>query len=262
MNILAFVGSLTIDRVRRVRYLTSVFVYVMAHAVRPRTWRRTVRAVLVRQILFTGAEAAGFTSRVAVLVGISAVVQAQLWLGKVGQRQLLGPVLVAVVIRELGPLLANLIVIGRSGSAITTELGIMKAGGEVRALDAQGIDPLTYLVVPRVVAMAVCVFCLTVIFIAACLLSGYVMGGLMGMRTGGPDGYVASVAGAVGPADVFNLLAKTLLPGALSGTICCTEGLSVGRGVTEIPPASSRAIQRSVVALFVIAAGVSLVTYL
>ena len=45
MNILAFVGSLTIERFRRVRYITSVFVYVMAHAVRPRTWRRTVRAV-------------------------------------------------------------------------------------------------------------------------------------------------------------------------------------------------------------------------
>ena len=67
-----------------------------------------------------------------------------------------------LVARELGPLFANFVLIVRGGSAITTELGLMKVGGEVRVLEAQGIEPLPFLVMPRVLAMAVSAFCLTV----------------------------------------------------------------------------------------------------
>src|SRR5690349_18169115 len=118
MNILEETGRWTIARMRRFNYLTAVLSCTLFYALNPRTWRRPVRSVFVRQILFTGVEATGFTSRIALLVGVSVVVQAQLWLGKVGQTQYLGPILVAVIIRELGPLLANLIVILRSGNAI------------------------------------------------------------------------------------------------------------------------------------------------
>src|SRR4051812_23374009 len=180
---LAAVGSFAVDRLRRQRYLAAVLLAVAVMAVRPRTWRRTVRYVLSRQILFTGAEAAGFTCRVAFLVGISIVVQAELWVRKVGQSQLLGPLLVAVVVREVGPLVTNLIVIGRSGNAIAAELGHMKFRGEVRVLDAQGVDPLGYLVVPRVVAMMGSVLCLTVVFIAVSLFSGHVVAQLLGVKT-------------------------------------------------------------------------------
>src|SRR4051794_12794381 len=103
-SFLAFVGSFTLERCARVVYLVAVTWAIIRLSVRPRTWRRTVREVLARQILLTGVEATGFTSRVAVLVGISVVVEAQLWLRKVGQSKLLGPLLVAVIIRELGPL--------------------------------------------------------------------------------------------------------------------------------------------------------------
>src|SRR3712207_9576670 len=66
-----------------------------------RSWRRTVRDVLARQVLYSGVEATPFTVVVAFLVGVSIVVQVQLWVRKVGQSQLIGPLLVAVVIREL-----------------------------------------------------------------------------------------------------------------------------------------------------------------
>ena len=217
MGMVEKVGAWTIARVHSLRYLTAVMVCALFYAAHPRTWRRPIRGVFARQILFTGVEATGFTSRIAVLVGVSVVVQAQLWLGKFGQTQLLGPILVAVIIRELGPLLANLIVIGRSGNAMAAELAIMKVEGEVRVLDAQGLDPFLYLVVPRILAMAMCVFCLTVIFIFVCLFSGCVFGILFGARTGGPVGFVVSLATAIGPADVLNVLIKSILPGLLSG---------------------------------------------
>jgi phospholipid/cholesterol/gamma-HCH transport system permease protein len=256
------IGSGTLRYIARASYTLGVTLSVLWLATKPSTWRRTVWDALARQILSSAVEAAPFTVMVAFLVGISVVVQAQLWLGRVGQTQLLGPVLVAVVLRELGPLLANIIVIGRSGNAIAAELGHMRLSGEVRVLDAQGLDPLLYLVVPRALATMTAVLCLTVIFIFVCLFSGYWFGWLLGARTGGMLGFLESVARAIGPWDLFNVVAKSVVPGLLAGVICSTEGLSVADSITDVPKAIARAVQWSVVMLFVASVLISLVTYL
>jgi phospholipid/cholesterol/gamma-HCH transport system permease protein len=261
-NLVSAVGSGALSYLARASYTLAVTLAVVRLALKPSTWRRTVRDALARQILFSAVEAAPFTVVMAFLVGIVVVVQAQLWLGRVGQSRLLGPVLVAVVLRELGPLLANMIVIGRSGNAIAAELGHMRLSGEVRVLDAQGLDPLVYLVVPRALATMTAVLCLTVVFIFVCLPSGYWFGWLLGARTGGFLGFLQSVARAIGPWDVFNVVAKSLVPGLLAGVICATEGLRVADTVTEVPRAIARAVQWSVVVLFFISALISMATYL
>jgi phospholipid/cholesterol/gamma-HCH transport system permease protein len=189
------------------------------------------------------------------------VVQTQVWLGKVGQSPLIGPVLVMVVVREIAPLLVNFIVIGRSGTAMATELATMKLNGEIRVLDAQGLDPFVYLVLPRVVGAAASVFCLTIVFIAVSFVSGYFSGALLGANMGPPSLFVSEIFKAVRPADVLNVIVKTLLPGATTGAICCAEGLGVGAATTEIPQAATRAVVRSVAAMFVLSALVSLLTY-
>ena len=260
-SLVSAIGAATLGYLGRASYTAAVTLSVLRLSAKPTTWRRTVRDVLARQVLSSGVEAAPFTVMVAFLVGISVVVQAQLWLGRVGQTQLLGPVLVAVVIRELGPLLANIIVIGRSGNAIAAELGHMRLSGEVRVLDAQGLDPLVYLVVPRALATMVAVLCLTVIFIAVCLWSGYWFGWLLGARAGGVVAFLDSVARAIGPWDVVNVVTKSLIPGLLAGVICSVEGLSVSENITDVPKAIARAVQWSVVMLFFISALISLLTY-
>ena len=151
----------------------AVVATVLMAMVRPDTWRRTVRLALARQIFQCGVEAVGFTSVMAAIVGVLVVVQVQLWLVRVGQTALLGPVLVTVVIRELGPLLANLVVLARSGTAMAAELGNMRIAGEVRVLDSQGLDPLLFLVLPRALGFTISVFCLAIIFILFALASGY-----------------------------------------------------------------------------------------
>ncbi len=262
MNWVAKVGARTLEKLRAIRYLAAVVWTVARTACRRSTWPRTVRNVLARQILFTGFEASRFVSLLAFAVGISIVVQTQVFLSKVGQSELLGPVLVMVVVREVGPLLVNFVIIGRSGTAIATELGNMNISGEVRVLDAQGLDPFTYLVVPRVVGAAVSIFCLTIVFIVVSFFSGWLSGVLLGANPGSPGLFTMSVFKAVQPADVFNLLIKTFIPGAVTGAICCTEGLSVSTAVTEVPQAATRAVVRSTAALFIISAIVSLVTYM
>lgn len=259
---LAKLGAFMRDRARALVSVAAMAWGVFRAALRRRTWPRTTRNVLARQILFTGVEAMRFVALLAVAVGLSIVVQTQVWLARVGQTQLLGPVLVMVVIREVGPLLVNFVIIGRSGTAIATELGNMKIAGEVRLLDSLGLDPFTYLVVPRVVGAAVSIFCLTVVFILVSFISGYVSGVLIGANPGAVDLFVNSVFRAIRPVDAINLFLKTILPGMTTGSICCLEGLGVSAAVTEVPQAATRALVRSTVALFVVSALVSVVTYL
>lgn len=259
---LSNIGRQVLGRLEAQSHLAAVIWAVLRAAVNKSTWPRTVVNVFARQILFTGIEATRFIFLLSFIVGILIVVQTQVWLAKVGQTALLGPVLVMVVVREVGPLLVNFVIIGRSGTAMSTELGNMKISGEVRLLDALGLDPFIYLVVPRVLGAAISIFCLTVLFIVGAFVSGYFSGLLLGANVGHPGLFTMSVFRAVQPADVFNLLAKTFIPGLVTGAICCTEGLGVSTAVTEVPQAASRALVRSVAALFVISALVSLLTYM
>lgn len=244
------------------QHAAAVIGTVLYVCVRPRSWGRAVWNLLARQILAVGVEPLGFVCGVAILVGISVVVQLSFWVGKAGQSQLLGPLLVAVVARELGPVLINLVVIVRSGSAMTTELGVLKINEEVRALEVQGSDPFLHLVMPRVLGVAVSTFCLTIIFILVTFASGYVFAAWLGKGSRDVLLFADTVSGAIRPNDVVSLLAKSILPALFASACCCIGGLGVGGSVTEIPRATQRALTRSVAGLFVISAVVSLLTYL
>jgi phospholipid/cholesterol/gamma-HCH transport system permease protein len=262
LQILASVGSFVWAQWEELRHAAAVIGTVMWTAVRPRYWVRGVRKALAEQVLAIGVEPLLFVGAVAVFVGISVVVQLTLWVGEAGQSQLLGPLLVAVVARELGPVLINLIVIVRSGSAMTTHLGVSKINGEVRALEAQGSDPFLNLVMPRVLGMAVATFCLTIVFILVAFASGYWFADWMGKGSGDLRLFCDTLSRAIQPKDIFNILAKSILPALFASASCCIGGLGVGESDAAIPPATQRALTRSVAGLFVISAAVSLLTYL
>ncbi len=262
MTCLGTLGLHMRSAVRRELAVLAVLGTLLRRAACPRHWPRTTRAVFARQILFTGVEALRFVSLVALLTGVSVVVQAQVWLNKAGQSGLLGAVLTTVILRELAPFLVNFIIIGRSGTAMAVELATMKVFGEVRVLEAQGLDPLLYLAMPRALAMAVSGFCLTIWFTLVAFASGYAFGILFGIGTLDPLLFVHTVLQGLKPADIYNLLAKTLVPGLATATLCILEGLNVQASITEIPQAATRAVVRSIAALFLVSAIVSVLTYL
>lgn len=262
MSVLGGIGAKTLERAGRAARTTAVVWAVLVQAVRPRTWTVPLRNVLARQVLFTGLEATSFVALIAVIVGVLVVVQAQYWLMRLGQAALIGPILTAVVVREVGPLLTNFVVIARSGTAISTELANMKVHGEIRALDAMGIDPFIYLVIPRVLGVAASTFCLTIIFLAVTFIGGFLC--LWAIELGDVDIglFFGNIFSAIGVRDVFSLLAKSILPGMMTGAICCDEGLAVGPAATEVPIAATRGVMRSVAALFVTSLLISLMAYL
>ncbi len=260
MSFLGVMGKRTLSRLRLLPHITGMLCAVLSLSVRPSLWNRPLLRVLTRQIYYTAIQGIPFILVLAVLMGIMAVVQAQILSGMSGQASLTGAVLVLVLMRELTPLLVNFVMIGRSGAAIAAEMASMTANGDVKVLDAQGLDPMIYLVMPRVLGAGISVFCLAVIFVTVAFTAGYLCGALLGLMPA-PDIFLDGVFNAVGRADGPSFLAKTLLPGMTTAAIACAEGLGIRGNMTEIPQATTRAVVRSTFALVIISALISAVTY-
>ena len=261
MNTFAQVGHTALNGWREVRYLTGITWQVLLLSIRPRYWTRAVRSELHRQMLSIGVDSTGFVFYVASAVGILVVAQALIWLQVIGQSKSLGALFVTVLIREAVPILTNFLIIGRSGTALTTELGNMRISGELRILDSQGLDPFIYLVMPRVLSLTLSVICLAILFVVVSFTSGYLFSLLLSPAIADPGTFIYSILRSLNPVDVINFLAKSIIPALFTGAICCAEGLRVETSFAEVPPATKRALSRSVRALFGISALVTLLTY-
>ena len=262
MNTIARLGNSTLEGWREICYLAGIIWQSFAVAVKPRYWTRVVRAELYRQIISTGIDATGFVFYVACAVGISVVAQVLVWLQIIGQTLSLGPLLVTVLIREAAPVLINLLVIGRIGTALAAELGNMKIDGEVRALDSQGLDPFIYLVMPRVLSLTLSTFCLAVLFVVVAFASGYLSSLVLSRSALDPGTFGRSIIFSISPVDLINFLSKTVIPALFTGAICCSQGLRVQTSLMEVPKVTKRALALSVRALFGITVLVSLLTYI
>jgi len=261
MNVLKRIGDYTLRLWRDWCRASGIIFGVHLLALNPGNWSRPVREQLHRQVLFTSIEALGLVLLIAAAAGVAVVAQAQLWLSRFGQSDMLSPLLVVVIIREMGPLLINMVVIGRSGSAVAAEMATMRVRREIEVLEAQGVDPMVYLVMPRVLGIAVSVFGLAVVFAVASLGSGYLSGLLLAATQVDPVLFINRVLGTLSLTDLTHFMAKTLVPGLLTGTICSLAGLQVGDSATEIPRAATRGVVRSIGAVVVVSALVSLMTY-
>ena len=180
-------------------------------------------------------------------LGLIIVGQTVSLLTRVGAHSYIGTLMVTVVIRELGPLLTAVVVLARVGAATVVELGTSRAQGEVEALEALGIDPVHYLVVPRMWGLAVAVFSLTIYFVLIALLSGYLFAFLQDVPMR-PSEYFHQLAGAVRWEDFVMLTLKTAAFGIIVAVVCCYQGLAKPLRIEEVPNATTRAVVSSVVA--------------
>ena len=258
----AYVGAAATAQAGKALQLLAVASAVVATAARPSSWGRTMRPALSRSVVSSGVEAVALVCVLGVALGILLVVQYQFWVGRIVQVRWLAPVWVAVIVRELGPLLVNLVVIARTGSSMTAELAMIRVSGEDRVVEGQGLDLLAYLVYPRVAGMTISVWCLTLVLVAASFVSVFVAGQWIGTKTGSFWNFAHATLGAIGPADALSLFVKSTVPALLSGCICCAEGLGAGEKRSAVTRASRIAVQRSVITLFIVVAFVSVVTYI
>jgi phospholipid/cholesterol/gamma-HCH transport system permease protein len=248
----AMIGQWAIQRVRGLIQLISIAVAVIWQGLQPLTWRRTVRAEFFQQCHLVGLRALPFILITGSLVGLGMVYQAIYWLDVFGQTKFTGPILVIVLVREVAPLFVALTVIGRSASVILVELGNMQLDGQVRMLDAQGIDPFLFLIVPRVAAVSLSMFSLTIAFIMFALVSGFLMGNALGYLDVTLQEFIFRILSEMGLAEFATIPLKASFIGFAVALIACTTGLSVTRSRSDLQAALSRGVTKSVLAALLI----------
>lgn len=213
-----------------------------------RVARQVIQPLVLQQVSRAGLRLLPMFLFLALALGLVIIGQTVSWLTRVGAIiNYLGTIMVLVVVRELGPLIAALLVLSRVGAANVIELGTARAMGEVEALEALGIDPVHYLVVPRVIGMAVGIFSLTVYLIIGALFSGYLWVFLQDVPLR-PGDYFEQLASALTGLDFALLALKTLLFGFIISIVTCYHGLAQPLRLEEVSFATVRAVAQSVIA--------------
>jgi len=197
---------------------------------------------------------------VALALGFLVVGQTVSALAKVGATDYLGSTMVIVVVRELGPLLTAMLVLARVGTGNVIELGTARALGEVEALEALGIDPVHYLIVPRVIGMALGIFALTIYLIIGALASGYIFAFLQDVPLT-PGDYYKQIAESLNWLDFALLAVKTFAFGFFIATVTCYHGLAQPLRLEDVSRVTVRAVTQGVIVCVLVDA-VFIVLYL
>jgi phospholipid/cholesterol/gamma-HCH transport system permease protein len=208
--------------------------------------KAVVRPLLFEQIWSAGVRLLPMVSFLGVALGLVIIGQTVALLTKVGAQEYIGTVMVTVVVRELGPLLTAMLVLARSGTANAVELGMTRALGEVEALESLGIDPIHYLVMPRVVALGVSVFCLTTYLILVAVASGYAFVFLQDVPLT-PAAYFSQLAEALRWQDFALLMTKACLFGIVIAVVNCYHGLARPLKFENVSQVTERAVLESVI---------------
>jgi phospholipid/cholesterol/gamma-HCH transport system permease protein len=159
-------------------------------------------------------------------------------------------ILIFIIGLEAGPMIAAIILISRTGSAITVDIANMKLHREIQSIEYLGMDIHSFLVAPRIIGVTISQLAVAVFFTAITLISGILLSGLMLS----PTHYklIYQIANHIQPIALLVFVIKNILFGLTIGATACFHGLQVGVSPTEVPQQTQRAIINMLVMLFVI----------
>jgi phospholipid/cholesterol/gamma-HCH transport system permease protein len=198
---------------------------------------------LVMQILFTFVEALGIASLLALGIGAAVNVIGIPFLAGFSQERLIYPLLITIITRELGPLLAAFIIIARSATAIATEVAGMVISHEVEAYIAVGVDPIEHLAVPRFLGVTISLFLLNIYFSLFGLAGSFAVARIFNPMPAGV--YFTSLLEVLRLADILISILKSIGFGMIISIVAVVNGFLVERASTEIPVAGLRAVTKS-----------------
>ena len=217
--------------------------------------------ITLRQVYFTAVQALKVVAVISLALGTVIIVQIGTQLSFLGGGiEFIVPILVLVLFRELGPLLTAIIVIGRSGTAIATELGNIVIAHELEAIEVMGINPVYFIVTPRIIGVTVAVICLTIIFITIGLLGGFWVSKLILPITF--QAFLRELGVALTAHDLIFAFLKSLIFGLLIALTCTYYGLTVGYSLIEVPQAATRGVVSAMLFCFATNALLTVLFYL
>jgi len=204
-----------------------------------------------------GANAVGIIILVGVLFGLIMAFSSAMPLKQYGAEIYVADLVAIALVRVLGPFITAVIVAGRSGSAFAAELGTMKINDETDALRTMGLEPIRFLVVPKVMATVVMTPLLTIL----ANLAGLVGSAVVVVSLGFPlVTYTTHVRSSIVSGDVFAGLFKAVVFGGLIGAVGCLRGLQTRAGPSAVGVSTTRAVVSGII-LIVVAEGIFAVLY-
>src|SRR5438552_3053059 len=204
---------------------------------------------IMKQLHFIGYRSTFVVVLTAGFTGMVLALQGYYSLRKFGSEGLLGSAVALSMIRELGPVLAALMVTARAGSAMTAEIGIMRITEQIDALDTMAINPLQYLIAPKFVAGLIAVPLLVAVFDVVGIYGGYVVGvSLLGANAGS---YWSSIESAVEWKDVYGGIVKSISFGLIVSWVCCYKGYFTRMSAEGLGTATTEAVVLSSVVILV-----------
>lgn len=216
--------------------------YWLASLLTPESPQRPapVNAGVMRELDLLGFGAIRLVAASALLVGLITVFQVAYQLAPYGAEVVSARALAWFVAREIGPIVVAILVVARSAAGIAGEFAAMSANGEIDALRVMGLDPVKYLVVPKLAALLIALPALTAIAIALAVIGGWLgTSVVLGYNTGL---YLEHLHESLAIRDVGVGLAKSIVFASLIGIVAADEGLQVDRRVSAIGAAATRSV--------------------
>jgi len=218
--------------------------------------RALVRRITMEQVYFTAVQALPIIIPIAILIGGMIIIQFSRFSGQYD----LGKITVLIIVRELGPILTAFLIILRSATAVTIEVGYMNVLHEVDALEMSGIDPLWIVCVPRLVGITSAIVCLFIVFDLVAIVGGYALVWIITYIH--MSEFLLQIANAISVADITVGLIKAVLFGITITVTCLYHGFKTQRHITQIPVAASRASVQCFIYCLSISAAISVLFYL
>jgi phospholipid/cholesterol/gamma-HCH transport system permease protein len=202
-----------------------------------------------RQMVAIGVRAAPMVALTACSVGVTLAMQAAHSLQQLGAEIYVPDLVMVTLLREMGPVLIAVIVIGRSGSAVAAELGTMKVSEEIEALEVMAINPISYLIVPRFLAMLVMLPALTILGDYIGVFGGWAVCRLaLDFNTAG---YVLRAVQSADTWDLYSGMIKSVVFAWIIITIACNAGLHVEGGAEGVGQATTSSVVQALLAMLV-----------
>jgi phospholipid/cholesterol/gamma-HCH transport system permease protein len=196
-----------------------------------------------------GADAINITALLGFLIGLILAFQSAVAMGQFGAEVYVADLIVLSMFKEMGPLITAFVLASRSGSAYAAEIGTMKVNEELDALHTFGMDPVRFLVVPRVLALTMVLPLLTLFNILAALFGAQAVMSLIGIS---PIVFWDRCRQAADLVDLFGGLFKTFVFGFFIAAIGCLRGLYTGKGASAVGDSATRAVVTCIVMIVVV----------